>query len=120
MNSYDAREYLDYVITELKSLNKDLYKEIECDLYQKLYGSHFTEWLVKESTEAMENEDGTTGTRWGINQTDSMAKSNNVQFTHFNNYDFNYVMNMLYSDFYQIYANDTAVYVRLAKSLDNG
>ncbi len=112
----DAREYLDYVITELKSLNKDLYKEIECDLYQKIYGPHFTEWLVKEATEAMENEDGTTGTHWDINQTDSMAKSNNVQFTHFNNYDFNYVMNMLYSDFYQIYANDTAVYVRLAKA----
>lgn len=112
----DAREYLDYIITTIKSLNKDLYEEIECDLYERVYGPHFTEWLVKEATECMENEDGTTGTHWDINQTDAVAKSNGIQFLHFNSYDFNYVMNMLYSDFYQIYGNDTSVYVRLAKA----
>ena len=44
-----------------------------------------------------------------------MARSNGIEFIHFNEYDFNYVMNMLYSDYYGSVPNDASTYVKMAK-----
>lgn len=40
---------------------------------------------------------------------------NGISFDTFNEYDWNYVMNMIYSDYYGAISNDTNAYVRLAK-----
>lgn len=43
------------------------------------------------------------------------AEQSGIAFEHYNEYDWNYVMNMMYSDFYGAISNDTSAYVKLAK-----
>jgi hypothetical protein len=63
----------------------------------------------------MENEDGTRGGHWTLEDTTSVAKQYGIDFSHINQYDWNYVMNMIYSDYYGAVSNDLSTYVKLAK-----
>ena len=63
----------------------------------------------------MINEDGSTGRHWSVEQTTSAARQSGVTFDKFNEYDWNYVMNMIYSDYYGAVPNDTNMYAKLSK-----
>lgn len=84
-------------------------------MYKEVYGNHFSEWLLEQAVSKMINEDGTTGAHWTLSETNQVAKNNGILFTHYNEYDFNYVMNMIYSDYYGAVSNDTNMYFRMAK-----
>ena len=43
------------------------------------------------------------------------ARNHDVNFKRYNEYDFNYVMNMLYSDFYGAVTNETSTYIKMAR-----
>ena len=109
------REFVKDAMSMIKETNHELYETLEMHLYKELYDSHFSDWLLKKATENMHNEDGTTGPHWSVEQTTQLAKNNNVMFTNFNEYDWNYVMNMIYSDYFGAVPNDTMTYFRLAK-----
>lgn len=108
------REFADSALSMLKETNPETYKELERYLYKEIYGLHFNDWLLKEATSNMKNEDGTIGAHWNLEQTNSVAKNNGIAFNKFNEYDFNYVMNMIYSDYYGAVNNDINSYLRLA------
>ena len=108
------KEFADDALSMLKETNPETYKELERYLYKEVYGLHFNEWLLNEATKNMKNEDGSTGAHWNLEQTTSVARSNDIRFTNFNEYDWNYVMNMMYSDYYGAVPNDTNTYIRLA------
>lgn len=110
------KEFLRDTLSMLKITDKELYDDLEMRLYKEVYGCHFNNWLLKEATEKMINEDGTTGPHWTLEQTNSVAKANGLKFEHFNEYDFNYVMNMVYSDYYGSIVNDTNNYYKLARA----
>lgn len=110
------REFVRDSLTMLKETNHDLYEELEMHLYKEMYGCHFNEWLLHKATEKMINEDGTIGAHWSLEQTTSVAKQYNVNFVHFNEYDWNYAMNMIYSDFYKAIPNDVSSYVKVARA----
>lgn len=63
----------------------------------------------------MRNEDGTIGGHWKVADTTMVARNNGISFDHFNEYDWNYVMNMIYSDYYGSVPNETNVYVKMAR-----
>ena len=67
----------------------------------------------------MVNEDGTKGIHWSLADTTSVAKSNGIVFEKFNEYDWCYVLNMIYSDYYGSVSNDISTYVRMASSFLN-
>ncbi len=100
---------------ELKKVDREMYEELEDDLYKEVYGCHFNKWLLEKALSNMKNEDGTTGGHWTVEQTNSVAKSNNIPFTNFNEYDWNYVMNTVFSDYYGAVPNDLSYYVSLSK-----
>ena len=52
---------------------------------------------------------------WTLEETNSVARQHGIEFIHCNQYDWNYVMNMIYSDYYGSVSNETSVYVKLAK-----
>lgn len=108
------KEFLTEMFDELKDENHELYKEYEMELYKDIYGCHFNEWLLKEATSKMINEDGTHGSHWSIESTNSLARSKGLEFKEFNQYDFNYVMNMIYSDYYGAVSNDVDIYYKMA------
>ena len=99
----------------VKRIDKDLYDDVEEYLYCEVYGHHFTKWLLEKALKNMENEDGSIGGHWNVEQTSSVARSNGIEFNHFNEYDFNYVMNMIYSDYYGSVPNDVNTYAKMAK-----
>lgn len=109
------KEFLKDTLSMLKSTDHDLYEQLEYSLYKELYGCHFNKWSLECALKDMQNEDGTTGGHWSVEQTNSVAKQNDIHFTNFNEYDWNYVMNMIYSDYYGAISNDLMSYVKLAK-----
>ena len=43
-----------------------------------------------------------------------IAKNEGISFKKFNEYDWFYVLNMIYSDFYKVFVNNTNLYVKTA------
>ena len=109
------REFADDALSMLKETNPKTYDELELYLYKEIYGCHFCDWMLDKATSTMVNEDGTTGPHWSVADTNSVAKSMGITFDKFNEYDWNYVMNMIYSDYYGAVNNDTMAYGKLAK-----
>ncbi len=108
------RDFADDAMSMIKETNPELYEQLETYLYKEIYGCHFSDWLLEKATKEMQNEDGTTGAHWTLDQTTSVAKQNGINFDKFNQYDFNYVMNMIYSDYYGSVNNDLSTYVKMA------
>lgn len=106
--------FVDRMFEELKEKNHEMYEELEEELYMDIYGCHFTEWLLEKALKKMRNQDGTMGGHWTIEQTTDVAKQHGITFDHFNKYDWNYVMNMIYSDYYGVIPNDTNYYAKMA------
>ena len=109
------REFADDALSMIKETHHDLYEDLEMYLYKEMYGCHFSDWLLEKATEKMVNEDGTTGGHWTVEQTTNVAKQSGITFDNFNEYDWNYVMNMIYSDYYGAVPNDLASYIKLSK-----
>lgn len=74
---------------------------------------HFDELLAKKAVSEMENVDGTTGEHWTLEDTTKIMEQNGV---HANKYDWYYLMNMLHSDYSNIWGDDVAQYVKFAKA----
>lgn len=109
------KEFIDDAMSMIKETNPKTYEDLEMYLYKEIYGNHFNDWMLMIATKSMVNEDGSTGPHWTLEQTSSVAKSNGITFDMFNEYDWNYVMNMIYSDYYGSVPNDTAIYVKMSK-----
>ena len=114
-NLEQLKDFAHYSIGMVKRIDEDVYNDIEMYLYKEVYGCHFTKWLLEKALKDMVNEDGTMGGHWTVEQTTMVARSNGIDFKDFNEYDWNYVMNMIYSDYYGSVPNETSVYVKMAK-----
>lgn len=99
---------------KLKSENQELYYELMSGLYVLVFGEHFNEELAKEAVENMKNADGTTGAHWSLKESVEAAKNEGISFNNFNEYDWFYVLNMIYSDFYKVFNGNTNMYVKTA------
>jgi len=115
LSEQQLRDFIDETILMVRETNNELYEKLEIHLYKMAYGCHFNEWMLECATKNMTNEDGTTGPHWTVEQSNTVARQNGIQFEHFNEYDWNYVMNMVYSDYYGAVSNDLSAYVRLAR-----
>ena len=109
------RDFIDDAMSMIKETHEDLYEDLEMYLYKELYGCHFSDWMLEKATSKMINEDGTTGPHWTVEQTTSVARQNGISFDTFNEYDWNYVMNMVYSDYYGAVSNSVDSYMKLAR-----
>ena len=108
------KSILKCMFDDLKKYDHKMYEEYEEKLYIEMYGYHFNEWMLEKAHSHFINEDGTKGAHWSLEQTNNVAKINNLTFTDFNQYDFNYVMNMIYSDYYGSVPNDQNTYYKMA------
>lgn len=107
--------FIDYAIKEAKSYDEKLYDTMEMILYKKVYGYHFSDWMLAKALQGMVNEDGTHGGHWSVADTTAVAKQYGISFVDFNEFDWNYVMNMIYSDYYGSIPDDVSGYVKLAE-----
>ena len=114
-NEMQIKNFSKKTLDKIKVKNYDFYTELEMSLYKDIYGCHFTDWMLEKALDKMKNEDGTTGGHWTLEETNSVAHQYGITFDTFNEYDWNYVMNMIYSDYYGAINNEVSSYVKLAK-----
>lgn len=103
-------------IKPLKYSDREIYEEVVDKLYKECYGEHFSDWLAEKAVENFKNVDGTEGAHWTIEQIDDVIRQYGIKCVGFNRWDLYYVMNMLYSDYYNVLGSDTAIYVKLSKA----
>lgn len=110
------KSFLKEQLDELKRTMPELYEEMECDLYEHIHGPHFTKWKYECAVAGLENQDGTKGPHWTVEDTTSVARQKGLQFDRFNEYDFAFAMNMVYSDFYGFIPDTIDSYYKVAKA----
>lgn len=85
-----------------------MHNKKEFELYEQTYGPHFDEKYALKAVSKMENEDGSKGAYWDLQQTTSVAKQYNVDLNgKFNKYDWFVALNMVRSDYYKVVVNLT-------------
>lgn len=110
---------MDEFLNEFKEAHPDKYSILKNKLYIATNGYHFNESILEDALEHMINDDGTKGAKWSLNETNSVANSNGVSMKNFNQYDWNYVMNMVYSDYCEVLGDNTTSYIKLAHKFLN-
>lgn len=107
-------DILDYYLELFKERDEDLYDDLMEELFVTVNGEHLTEEMAYKAVSSMRNTDGTKGEHWTVEETTRQAEKYNVNWKEYNKYDFYYVMNMLYSDFYKLFKDDEETYARMA------
>lgn len=69
--------------------------------YEAEHGPHFNEEHARKAVSKMENEDGTRGPHWSVEETTALASQYGINLgSRFNRYDWFVALNMVYSDYY--------------------
>ena len=113
---YDLTEMLDDHFEELKTVHPEMYWDVVNELHMLTYGAHFDEECAKYAVSMMQNEDGTVGQHWSLEETTSVGQQNGISFDRFNQYDWYYTLNMIYSDYVAVIGNTPSTYISLAKA----
>lgn len=100
-----------------------LKSELCANVYEAINGPHFDEEHARYAVEGMENEDGTKGPHWTVEETTSVANQMgiNLRSEKHNKWDWYVAMNMIYSDFYKAVvamtgSNNTKHFAELTKA----
>lgn len=109
------REFTIDALSMLKETNPKVYEDLELNLYKMVYGCHFNKWLLDKALSGMENEDSTKGAHWTLDETTNVANKYSIPFDKFNEYDFSYVMNMIYSDYYGSVPDEIRTYAEMSR-----
>ena len=107
---------LDEHLLELEIYHPKYYWDIIGELHELVNGEHFDESMAIWAVSQMKNEDGTMGAHWTETDTSSVAASEGISFDKFNRWDFYYVLNMIYSDYYNVIGSDTNMYIKMANA----
>lgn len=74
--------------------------------YEMEHGPHFNEEHARKAVMKMENEDGTRGPHWSLEETSALASQYGISLSgKFNRYDWFVALNMVYSDYYKVLLN---------------
>lgn len=85
-----------------------MHKILHTKAYEAENGPHFNKEYAYKAVSNMENEDGTNGPHWSLEETTSVANQYNVDLNNkFNCYDWFVALNMVYSDYYKVITSIT-------------
>jgi len=110
------KSFLFEQFNELKKSNPELYEQMECELYEHIYGPHFNEWMYDKAVSKLQNADGTVGPHWTVSDIMSVAKSKGIVYNRFNEFDLSFALNMVYSDYFNAVPDTVDSYFKLAKA----
>lgn len=110
-----VEKILDDYLRDLEERREEEYETLRYNVYVATFGEHFCLDSAHKAVHEMENDDGTFGEHWTIEQTTSVAEQQGIKFEHFNKYDWYYTLNMMRSDYYNMFKDDTNSYIKLAK-----
>lgn len=110
------KSFLSDSFAELKRSMPELYEQMECELYDHIYGHHFTAWKYENAVAELENKDGTSGAHWTLKQIEDYVKARGLPLGTYNLFDLAYAMNMLYSDYFGVVQDSPEMYYKMAKA----
>ena len=99
-----------------------MHRIIRTKAYEAKHGPRFDEEHARKAVSKMENEDGSRGQHWSVEETSALANQYGIRFdSKFNKYDWYVALNMVYSDYYKVIVNMTGsnnskYFVELAKA----
>lgn len=96
-------------ITYMKTLDKEEYENIECDLYEISEGKVLNEDKARKIIDNMKP----FGMHWTLEQTEQVRKSNS--YSTVNPIDFWVVMNSAYNDFQELFHDNEEMYAKYSK-----
>lgn len=101
---------IDWLVSKVMERDKELADHflMKVDL---LLNPHFTKETAEYAVSKFENKDGTTGEHWNYDTTEKVLFSRQYDF---DEADWYYVLNMIYSDYYKSGRSDDT-YIELAK-----
>lgn len=81
-----------------------MHRIIRTKAYEAKHGPHFDDEHARKAVSKMENEDGSKGQHWSLEETSALANQYGIRFDDkFNKYDWYVALNMVYSDYYRVY-----------------
>ena len=85
-----------------------MHKLFKYKAYEQEYGPHFNQEEARKAVSKMQNEDGSRGPHWSLEETTSYANQHGINLNgNFNRYDWFVALNMIYSDYYKVIVNIT-------------
>lgn len=96
-------------ITYMKTLDKEEYENIECDLYEISEGKVLNEEKAKKIIENMKP----SGMHWTLDQTEQVRKTSG--YSTITPIDFWVVMNSAYNDFRELFGDNVEMYAKYSK-----
>lgn len=100
---------IDNFVEEVRETHPELVKKFLCWIDLEL-NPHFTKETAEYAVSKMKNKDGSTGEHWSYAVAEKALYSKEYDF---NEADWYYVLNMVYSDYYKSGKSDD-VYIELA------
>lgn len=93
-----------------------MHRIIRTKAYEAEHGPHFNEEHARKAVSKMENEDGSRGQHWSIEETTALANQHGIRLDDkFNKYDWYVALNMVYSDYYIVTDNSIGLTVATDK-----
>lgn len=108
-NRDDIIEIIDMLMCEIENKHKELYKHIECEMYELVYGKKLSEEMAHSWVKEMEP----IGMHWTIEETTN-AMYNMGYSCDTTNYFV--VANMMYNDYYELVKEDEALALKMANA----
>ncbi len=107
----DLKNFVSDFMAYLEISMPKLYNSLLLELHKNVYGSHFSLALLNQAINELEDTKGTKGAKWSLEETNKFIKDLDLKY---NEYDFNYVLNMMYYDYSELLNNDLNSYIKLA------
>lgn len=99
-----------------------MHKLFRLKAYESQHGPHFNEEYARKAVSKMQNEDGSRGPHWSLEETTQFASQYGISLSNrFNRYDWYVALNMIYSDYYKVImqitnSNNVKHYIEFAKA----
>lgn len=113
---------MNFISRIIKSINA-MRERLKIERHEAMYGPHFNEECALKAVSKMENEDGSRGEHWSLEETTSIANQYgiNLKGEKYNKCDWYVALNMIRSDYYRAVVTMTSsdhikYFVELAKA----
>lgn len=108
-------EVFDEMFCSIKSTDIEKYHQLEYDIMVIANNGHFDNKIYVKATACLLKKYEASALHWNMEQTDAVCKNLGYHGNEkYNNYEFNFIMNMLYFQFHEIANIEATTYGKMA------
>ena len=114
LNDATKEDLMNFVCDLMRELNitmPQVYETLLIDLHKNVYGFHFSKGLALKAVSELEDSNENKGGKYSLEEVNKIRRDYNISL---NEYDFYFVINMLYSDYSKLLNNDLSSYVKMS------